>query len=122
MHIKSTRVLRLLLFMIVIVALTSKVYAEEINPVAIVGNGPTYSGVSTLYSLGNTILGIMQFVSAGVAVIATLVLAIKYMYSSPDEKAGIKKQLIPFIIGGVLVFGAVTLIRWVEVYVNEILP
>ena len=122
MHIKLTRVLRLLLFLIVIVALTSKVYAEEINPVAIVGNGPTYTGVSTLYTLGNTILGIMQFVSAGVAVIATLVLAIKYMYSSPDEKAGIKKQLIPFIIGGVLVFGAVTLIRWAEIYVNEILP
>ena len=122
MHIKLNKILKILIFLLFAIFLTSKVYASEIDPVEIVGNGPTYSGVSTLYSLGNTILGIMQFISAGVAVIATLVLAIKYMYSSPEEKAGIKKQLIPFIIGGVLVFGAVTFIRLADTYVKEIIP
>lgn len=74
-----------------------------------------------MYDTGNIILGIFQYIGAGVAVIATLVLAIRYMYSSPNEKADIKSKLIPFIIGGVLVFGAVSLVKIAETFSGEIL-
>ena len=66
-------------------------------------------------------MGIFQYIGAGVAVIATLVLAIRYMYSSPNEKADIKSKLMPFIIGGVLVFGAVSLVKIAETFSGEIL-
>ena len=120
MHRKKHIKLKILIIALYIVSLITNVYAMD--PTSIVGNGPNYSGVSSLYSLGNTILGIIQYIGAGVAVIATLVLAMKYMYSSPDEKAEVKKKLIPFIIGGVLVFGAVTLVKLVEMYVKDISP
>ena len=74
-----------------------------------------------MYDTGNIILGIFQYIGAGVAVIATLVLAIRYMYSSPNEKADIKSKLIPFIIGGVLVVGAVSLVKIAETFSGEIL-
>ena len=83
--------------------------------------GASADGTNTLYELGNTILGIFQVVGIGVAMIATLVLGIKYMYISPDEKAEIKKKAIPFIIGGVLVFGATTLIKLAETFANELI-
>ena len=71
--------------------------------------------------MGNVILGIIQYVSIGVASIAEIILGIKYMYSSPEDKAEIKKKLVPFIIGGVLVFGAVQLVKIVETFVGEII-
>ena len=74
-----------------------------------------------MYDTGNIILGIFQYIGAGVAVIATLVLAIRYMYSSPNEKADIKSKLIPCIIGGVLVFGAVSFVKIAETFSGEIL-
>ena len=90
------------------------------DPTSIV-TGPDMTGVGTLFNLGNVILGIIQYVSIGVASIAAIVLGIKYMYSSPEDKAEIKKKLVPFIIGGILVFGAVQLVKLVEIFVGEII-
>lgn len=90
------------------------------NPTTII-SGPDMVGVGTLYTLGNVILGIIQYVAIGVASIAALVLGMRYMYSSPEDKAEIKKKLVPFIIGGVLVFGAVQLVKIVEIFVGEII-
>ncbi len=90
------------------------------DPTSIV-TGPDMTGVKTLFNLGNVILGIIQYVSIGVASIAAIVLGIKYMYSSPEDKAEIKKKLVPFIIGGILVFGAVQLVKLVEIFVGEII-
>ncbi len=81
------------------------------------GNG---SGASDLYTIGNKLLGIIQAAGAGVAVIATLVLGIRYTYSAPDDRAEIKKKLIPFIIGGVLVFGALSLVKLVETFTSDL--
>ena len=91
----------------------------EIDPVKVVSK-PTADGTEKLYLIGNTILGIVQVIGIGVALIALLVLGIKYMYHSPEEKAEIKKQLIPFIIGGFLVFGATSLVKIVETFTTEI--
>lgn len=94
---------------------------SSLDPTTIVEDKPGLKGVDSLYDIGNIILGIFQAIGAGVAVIAALILAIKYMYSSPNEKADIKSKLIPFIIGGVLVFGAVSLVRIAETFSGEIL-
>ena len=77
-------------------------------------DGPTTDGTNELFKIGNAILGIIQVIAIGLSVIAAIILGIKYMYSAPEEKAEIKKKLIPFIIGGALVFGAVSLVRIIE--------
>ena len=121
---KKVRMISIVIIFICIISIAKVVFGEDIDPVDIVENkkfGGAQNGVDTLYSLGNTILGIIQYVAAGVAVIATLVLAIKYMYSAPSEKADVKSKLIPYVIGGVLIFGAVSLVRIVEVFVGDII-
>lgn len=107
-----------MLVVLIIFSLSNSVFA--INPTEIIPDKVQISGTDTLYTLGNALVGIIQFVAVGVSVVATLVLAIKYMYSAPDEKAEIKKKLIPYIIGGFLVFGAVQLVKIAENIVSNV--
>ena len=57
------------------------------------------------------VIGIIQVVGTGVAVIAVVYLGIRYMLSSTEEKADIKKKAIPYIIGTVIFFGATGILR-----------
>ncbi|MCI8546106.1 MAG: hypothetical protein HFJ44_02620 [Clostridia bacterium] len=124
MHKKIIKIISILIIITYILSCASIVFGQEIDPLSVIGSGPNPSsgGVTTLYTLGNTILGIIQYIGAAVAIMATLLLGIRYMYSSPDEKAEVKKKLIPYVIGGILVFGAVQLVKLVEVFTKEITP
>lgn len=122
MYKKTMKIISTILIITYILSCITIVFGQEIDPISVVGKGPdpASGGVTTLYDLGNTILGIIQYIGAAVSVIATLILAMKYMYNSPDEKAEIKKKLIPYIIGGVLVYGAVFLVKLLETFTKEI--
>ncbi len=63
-------------------------------------------GVSAVTNFGNNILGIVSAAASVIAVIILIVLGIKYMMGSAEEKAEYKKTLLPYIIGAVFVFGA----------------
>lgn len=56
--------------------------------------------------LVNTIIGWLTGIGMAVSVIVLLVLGIKYMIGSAEEKAEYKKTMIPYLVGAVLVFGA----------------
>lgn len=120
MH-KKTRILSLAIINLLILSFITFSFAGELDPEAIVKNSPDLNGVEDLYAIGGTIIAIIQYIGVGVAIIATLILAMKYMYSSPDDKAEIKRKLMPFIIGGIMVFGAISLVKIVEGFVGEIL-
>lgn len=123
MHNKTKKKICVTIIMILLtlISFTNIVCATGLDDPTTIISGPDMTGVGTLFNLGNIVLGIIQYVSIGVASIATIILGIKYMYSSPEDKAEIKKKLIPFIIGGVLVFGAVQLVKIVETFVGEII-
>lgn len=115
---------RIVLFSIFVSIITTSLitFASGLDPEGIVENyTPSEDGVKTLFKVGNNILSILQVIALGVTVVATLVLAIKYMYSAPEDKATIKKQLIPYIIGGVLVFGATSLVKLAEALAGDML-
>lgn len=56
--------------------------------------------------LVNTIIGWLTGIGMAVSVIVLLILGIKYMIGSAEEKAEYKKTMIPYLVGAVLVFGA----------------
>ena len=64
---------------------------------------------NSLGSVGNSILGILQIVGSIVAVAVIMVLGIKYMMGSAEEKAEYKKTFIPYIVGAVLLFAGVNI-------------
>lgn len=60
------------------------------------------------------ILSTVQLVGAVVAVIMIMVIAIKYFSAAPGEKAELKKKLVVYIVGAVILFGAVGIIELVK--------
>jgi hypothetical protein len=58
--------------------------------------------------LANTILSALMWIGVAIAVGMMIFLGIKYVTSSPDGKADLKKQLGVYILGFVLIVGATT--------------
>ena len=73
--------------------------AGEIKPV---DNGATDKFKNAM----NVLVSIFQVVAIGVAVIMLTSLAIKYMVSSVNDKAEIKKHATVYIVGAIIAFGS----------------
>ena len=61
--------------------------------------------------LGGKIIYILQFVGYTVAVIMLAIMGIKYIMSSPNEKADIKSRLTPYLIGTFILFAGATVLN-----------
>ena len=53
-----------------------------------------------------TLINIIQVVGMGVAVIMLVVMAMKYISAAPSEKAEIKKSVMIYVVGAVVLFAA----------------
>lgn len=62
------------------------------------------SGSSALQSRVGTILGIIQMVGTIISVIMLIVIGIKYMIGSVEERAEYKETLKPYLIGAFILF------------------
>lgn len=60
--------------------------------------------------LGNAIIAVVRIVGVVVAVVILLILGIKYMMGSAEEKADYKKSMIPYIVGAVLIFASTAIV------------
>ena len=97
----------LLIFIIVIFMLSNVVLADPISAMG----GYDSSGNSTLSNVGSKLYGIILIVGSAVAIIVIAVMAIKFMTAAPDEKAEIKKNLIGFVIGVLILICTLTILR-----------
>lgn len=75
-----------------------------------IANGNPANKPTQVTELGKTIVTIMQTVGIVVAIVVLLVLGIKYMMGSAEEKAEYKKTMIPYIVGAVLIFASTTIV------------
>ena len=66
------------------------------------------------------ILGVVQVVGSLIAVIALIVLGVKYMMGTVEEKAEYKKTLLPYFIGAMMVFGISNLLGIVYLVATEV--
>lgn len=57
------------------------------------------------------IIGVVQVVGSLVAVISLIVMGVRYMMGSTEEKVAYKKTLLPYFIGSILVFGISNLLQ-----------
>lgn len=96
---KIAKILLVILVIMTIVAAISPVFAT--NPSDLKGT-PT----EEFNSIGKKIIGMVQAIGSIIAVLMLVVLGIKYMMGSAEEKAEYKKTMIPYLIGAVLIFAA----------------
>ena len=66
------------------------------------------ANVSTMSSI---LITSVRITGISVAVVILLVLAMKYMIAAPGEKADIKKSAVPYVIGALVLFGAVGILE-----------
>ncbi len=64
------------------------------------------NAANTVKNFGENMLGIVSTAASVLAVIILIILGVKYMMGSAEEKAEYKKTLLPYVIGAVFVFGA----------------
>lgn len=62
------------------------------------------SDITELKSVGDTIVGIARGIGIIASVATLIVLGIKYMTGSVEERAQYKKTMLPYLIGAFMVF------------------
>ena len=72
-------------------------------------------------NIGNTIIGIIQFLGSFASVIVLIIIGIKYMTGSVEEKAEYKKTLFPYLIGAILVFTLTNILAIINNITNGLL-
>lgn len=119
MNTKKMKVLVTVLSALIMVAmLGTVVFADSaVTPGSLKA---TYEGTSGITDFGGKIMGIIQTVGVVISVVILMVLGIKYMMGSAEEKAEYKKTMIPYVIGAVLIFGASTIANMVYNFTSTI--
>ena len=109
---RITKILTIVMVAIMLVTISSNVFAavEAVDPSTWTGNSATGVKTDELKNWINTIINIVSTVGSGAAIIVLIILGIKYMMGSAEEKAEYKKTLMPYIIGAAFVFGASALV------------
>ena len=79
---------------------------------------PEQKGTTQIDTVGKRVMGIIQAVGMIVSVAVIMVLGIKYMMGSAEEKAEYKKTMIPYVIGAILLFAATTIANAVYNFAN----
>ena len=116
MSTKTMKILTTLATILLIISMgASVVYADGITPDKL---KPSYQGTGDIQTVGQKIMGIINTVGVVIAVVILMILGIKYMMGSAEEKAEYKKTMIPYIIGAVLIFGATTIANAVYNFAN----
>jgi hypothetical protein len=79
--------------------------SDDFNPYEYDPTSTTSEGDTKLLAIGNDIIGQIQLIGSVVSVIAIIIIGIRYMLGSVEEKAQYKETMTPYLIGAVLVFG-----------------
>ena len=103
MNKKLLKVLTILLMVVMVACISVSSFALEPGDMA--GN-TSAQGTTEIQNVGNSVIGILQVVGIVLSVIVLIILGIKYMMGSAEEKAEYKKTMMPYVIGAGLVFAA----------------
>lgn len=90
--------------LIIMILISSTVVFAAPDPSTYTGNGTIEVG--KIDDLGQNMIKIISTIGSIASVIVLIVLGIKYMMGSAEEKAEYKKTLLPYVIGAALVFAA----------------
>lgn len=105
---KTKKIIAIICMVMLILSIGVSSFAEPLKPSEIRPPEGEINGQNEIKGIGGQLVGIFQTVGVVVAVVILLVLGIKYMMGSAEEKADYKKSMIPYIVGAILIFAAST--------------
>lgn len=110
MNIKNKSIMILIIFILLICMIPTVSNADTYTPIPDpTTNYDNYApgevtDATKLQKLGNAIVGIIQVIGSGVSVVVLVIIGIKYMIGTVEEKAQYKQTLVPYLVGAVLLF------------------
>ena len=105
---KTVKVLTVLLLAIILITFATNVLAAD-GPIKPSDINASYGDAGDLTTKAGQIMGMIRNIAAIAAVIIIMILGVKYMLGSVEEKADYKKSFIPLIIGVTIVFAATSI-------------
>lgn len=111
---KLVKIIPVLTAIMMIVSVVSPVFAAT-DP-----SGVTISPSTAFDSIGGKIIGMVQAIGNILSILVLIVIGIKYMIGSAEEKAEYKKTLIPYLIGAILVFAAANVAKIVYNFASTV--
>lgn len=111
---KTMKVVSILLIALMMLTIATPVFAGDVETNNTAGGfrpsevktDTAVEGTQKVKDVGNSVTSIIRIVGTIIAVAILIVLGIKYMMGSAEEKAEYKKTLFPYIVGAVLIFAA----------------
>ena len=100
---KIIKILSALLIMILVISCQLSVFADYGN-VSVEAERSNLG--DNIMSAGAKVYGVFQVAGIIVATIMLIVLAIKYLTSSPQDKADVKKSAFIYVFGAILLYAA----------------
>lgn len=72
------------------------------------------------FNMASTIVGALTTIGVVVAIVGIIVLGLKYMMGSVEEKASYKKTMVPYLIGCILIFSISTIVSIIYNLVSQL--
>lgn len=94
--------------LVVMIVLSSTMVLAATDPATYTGEGAKVQ-TTKLDTFGQNLVSVITTIGSIASVIVLVVLGIKYMMGSAEEKAEYKKTLLPYVLGAMLVFAASTI-------------
>ncbi len=91
----------LLISMMLLISFQEQAYAFSVGDIS----GNTF-GTWHIHGAGNKVVQIVSTIGSILSVIVIIVLGIKYMLGSVEERADYKKSMLPYLIGAGFIFAA----------------
>ena len=110
---KQVKIMRTIFMIVMILAMfASVVFGSSTQPKNVLDkvNQPVDVTTDSVENFGRAIVSVVKVIGVIVAVIVLLVLGVKYMIGSAEERAEYKKTMVPYIVGAVLIFASTTLV------------
>lgn len=104
MNKRMIKIFSIILIAMIVISISVNSFAIK-SPNQLNANTSTNGGAAVT-NVGQSVMGILQTTGIVISVIVLIILGIKYMMGSAEEKAEYKKTLLPYIIGAALVFAA----------------
>lgn len=108
---KLSKIVTVLLIIMTLLTITTNVMAAITTPTEVNGTGATMN-TSSIETMGQGIFTVVRTIGIVASVVFLIILGIKYMMGSVEEKAEYKKTLLPYALGAIFVFGAAVIAGW----------
>ncbi len=101
---KVMKIVTILMIMLMVVSISTSVFANNTPSVDNFIKPPSGTDNSALENISGSIVSTISTIGVVLSIVVLMVLGIKYMIGSTEEKAEYKKTFIPYLVGAVLIF------------------